>query len=124
MKMSNLFPSKWLQASDLNGKDWPLTVQDVQIESVGNPPEPRPAVYFHGTEKALILNKTNTNSIVKMYGDDSEYWAGRQITLFPTQTDFGGKTVPCIRVRLELPSTKAPPQDRDLNDDLDDEIPF
>lgn len=101
MKMSEAFPSKWLTAADLNNKEHVLTIQDVQMQEVGsNPVDNCPCVYFQGAAKALVLNKTNGNTIVGQHGDDTTGWVGKQITIYPTQTEFGGKMVPCIRVKL------------------------
>ncbi len=34
---------------------------------------------------------------------DTEKWSNIRVTLFPTTTNFGGKTVDCIRIRPYLP---------------------
>jgi hypothetical protein len=41
-----------------------------------------------------------------MYGKDTDNWAGKWITIFPTTTEFGGETVDCIRVKPGVPSGK------------------
>lgn len=56
-------------------------------------------LHFAETEKTLVLNKTNGRTIAGLYGDDTDGWKGKQIKLFVIQTDFGGKTVPGLRVR-------------------------
>ena len=131
MKMSQAFPSKWLQASDLQGRDIALTIQDVVMEQVGQPPENLPVVFFHGAGKALVLNKTNGQTIADMHGDDTDHWRGKQVTLFPTSTDFQGRQVACIRVRpggFNAPGplpTEPPPGEHTAEDPLDSEtIPF
>lgn len=133
MKMSQAFPSKWLQASDLQGRDITVTIEDVHMEQVGQPPENCPVVFFRGAGKALVLNKTNGQTIADQHGDDTDYWRGKQITLFPTSTDFQGRQVACIRVRPggfnkpvngALPTT-PPPVAHIAEDPLDsDAIPF
>ena len=105
---------KYIKASDLQGRDWPLTISGVQQEDVSgqnDAAEMKWVVYFQGGQKGLVLNVTNATTIADQHGDETNTWAGRQITLFPTQTDFGGKQVPCIRVRLQQQQNfQAPPQ--------------
>jgi len=38
-----------------------------------------------------------------LYGTDTEDWVGQRITIFATTTEFGGKTMDCIRVRPHRP---------------------
>ena len=45
--------------------------------------------YFDGTDKGLVLNKTNLNTIARLYGDDTDLWIGKPITLFATEVQFG-----------------------------------
>lgn len=100
-KMSQMFPSKWLAAADLNEQDITLTIQDVQSEIVGqgDEAESKWVVYFREVSKGLVLNKTNAGSISGALGDDTDDWIGRQIVLYPTEVAFGGKMVEAIRVK-------------------------
>lgn len=50
-------------------------------------------------QKPLILNRTNSKSIAKLYGPYIEDWAGKPITLFATTTKVGKETVECLRIR-------------------------
>ncbi len=63
----------------------------------------KPMVTFVGEPKKLALNKTNGKTIAKLYGRDTDHWAGELITIYPTTTDFGGETVDCIRVKPDRP---------------------
>jgi hypothetical protein len=137
MNINDAFPSKWLTAGDLRGQDVPVTIRDVRMELVGQPPENCPVVYFAGKEKALVLNKTNGQTIADQLGPDTDHWLGKPITIFPTSTDFQGRQVACIRVRpgnlygrtqpatngyhVDAPLPTMPPAGPA---DLDDEIPF
>jgi len=121
MKMSEAFPTKYVSAADLHGKPVALKMGVVDMVDVGDvgAPEMKPCLYFVGAQKGLILNKTNGNAIAQQFGDDTDMWAGQTITLIPTQTEFGGKIVPCIRVQLPMavPDPNAP-------EDISDSIPF
>ena len=52
----------------------------------------------------LLLNKTNANTIAKLYGNNPKHWVGNLITLYPTTTDVGGATKDAIRIRNVDPS--------------------
>jgi len=110
-KVSELFPSKWLKAEDLQGHEVGCQIKNLDLvkfeEGV------KPALYFSGKDKALLLNLTNTRRIAHAHGDDTDDWVGREIILYPDTTEFNGRTVDCIRVRI--PSTTPAP---------DEDIPF
>lgn len=57
----------------------------------------------------LGLNKTNTNTIIALYGSEASKWAGKFITLYPATTTMERQTVDCIRVRPEAPIVDAAP---------------
>lgn len=134
MKIGTAFPSKYLKASDLNDKPWVLTMDRLEIEGVGASKDQRPIVYFLKTEKGLVLNKTNSNIIARLYGEETDQWMGNQIELYPTMVDFQGDQVEAIRVRGPKRNAGAMPQPQQPRQpepplhagvpDIDDEIPF
>ena len=108
MKMNDVFPTKYLQASDLDGADVPVTITGCEIEEMGKDKDRKPVLTFKGTEKKLVLNKTNWSVIAKVLGtDETDDWIGQRITLYPTEVESFGETVMAIRVRLKLPAPKA-----------------
>lgn len=134
MLISAAFPSNYLKCADLQDRNVKVLIDRVEMEDIGG--DHKPILYFQGKDKGLVLNKTNSNNISIVYGDDTDNWAGRELILYPAMTDFQGKTVPCIRVRVptikDRPATTARPALKVANapdhDDagarLDDEIPF
>lgn len=101
---------EFLYEYDLDGKDVTVTIEKcVAGELTGDKgrKSKKPMVSFVGTPKKLALNKTNGKAIAAMYGTAVEAWVGKQITLYPAVTDFGGETMPCIRVRPTIPTGKA-----------------
>jgi len=110
MNINDQFPSKYLRASDLQGHDAAVTIASVTTEDVGgsdNPTDVKPVIYFSGKNKGLILNKTNANTISKLHGPETDAWLGKAITVYPTETEFRGEMVTCLRVRLNAPSLPA-----------------
>jgi hypothetical protein len=140
-KLNQMFPSKWLAASDLDDSDRTLTVRDVTQEIVGQgeEAESKYVVYFRETEKGLVLNKTNATSLGSCLGDDTDDWVGQRVVLYPTQVQFNSKMVDAIRVKEKAtkvankaakPSTSrqtAPPVTQaevDGDDGDGEDIPF
>jgi len=104
MKLHLLFPSDFVKAEDLEGKDVTKTIKSVTVDELtmaGGRKEARPVIRFKDAKKKLVLNKTNAVTIASMYGNETDDWIDKPITMFPTETTFGNKTVPCIRIRDE-----------------------
>jgi len=131
MKISSAFPSEYLRASDLMGREVTATIKNVVLEEVGREREERPVLYFRGKEKGLVLNKTNANTIAALFGDDTDDWTGGEVTLFEAQVEYQGKMTPSIRVKRagppkaaakrEIPPAVTSPPAADLDSD---DIPF
>lgn len=123
MDINAAFPSTYLKAADLQGRNVPVIIEYVEMEDIGG--DHKPVIHFKGKERGLVLNKTNASTIAQMHGSDTDGWAGKSITLFASQTDFQGRSVPCIRVRLHQQQPK-PVSDNMTNPNPTpaDDIPF
>ena len=130
-KMNQLFPSKYLKAADLNGKAWTVTIAGVDFEEVGQDRELKPIMHFVGTEKGLVLNKTNGMTCeIELNSDDTDDWVGQKVKLVAEKVTFGGKIVDSIRIKGPNEATKAPdsgvmgPPGADPDSTGDDPLPF
>jgi hypothetical protein len=143
MHIDSAFPSKYLKASDLQGRNVTVKMGRVEQEKIGD--DMKLILYFQGKEKGVVLNKTNANNVAAIYGGETEDWYGKEITLVEAMVDFQGKSVPAIRMRApprnsapvrqpqrqmadadyddrpEPPRREAPARN---NDDMNDDIPF
>jgi len=138
MNINEAFPSNYLKATDLQGREVPVTISNVAMEKLGN--DTRMILYFQGKQKGMVCNKTNAFNISMMYGEDTDGWLGKTVTLFSAWVEYQGKTVQGLRVKMGgMPSAQAqaPVQQRPAQPpaqqygppaghpaDLDDEIPF
>lgn len=104
MKVSEEFPSKYLKAADLDGREVKVVMANVEKEKLGD--DMKLVLYFKGKDKGLVLNKTNSNTIADAYGDETEDWFSQEIILFSVMTDFQGKVGPAIRVRAPMPKDR------------------
>ena len=98
MKATDLCPSPHIEASELDG-DTPVTIAKVGFSEVGEEKVEKGVVFFEEFTRGMVLNRTNLKRIIDHHGNDTDAWVGKKITLYPSETDFGGRTVPCIRVR-------------------------
>lgn len=109
MNINTAFKSKFLKGAEIEA-DTVYTISHVDQENVGgaDKEEVKPVLYFEETEKGLVLNRTNSNTIASLYGPETDDWAGKKITLFSTEVDFQGKQTLAIRVRMKKPAAAAP----------------
>ena len=126
--ISELYPRRgFLNAEDVEHGD--LVLQIASFEKNGKIGHNRTGniLHFANDERTLVLNHTNAHMVAALYGDETDAWSGKWITLFydPTVT-YGDEIKPGIRVRSfvpqagdgsALPTAKPKPS-------LDDEIPF
>ena len=149
--INDLYPSKYLKASDLQGREFHLTITMIQVETLGtgDRAQSKPVVYFQGAQKGMALNRSNADEIANVYGLNTDTWIGKKITLYPSTTRFANQVVPCIKVRphfdvkrgngasasplpapAPLPAAIMPPAGnnpvtgRSLSEELNDEVPF
>lgn len=106
-----MFDEKWVRAWDLGGKELTVVIQKVEAGVLDNhrskTKDRKPIVWFRGAKKPLALNKTNAKTIAGLYGNETEKWVGKPITIYPTRTMMGGEEMDCIRVRPKLPTGKG-----------------
>ncbi len=110
MNINNAFPSRWLKSGDIeDGTDLILTIKGVEIETVGQgeDSEEKPVLAFSESDKGLVLNKTNANTIAALYGPETDNWVGKRIAIFSTEVQFGSKMTVALRVRTKAPANKT-----------------
>lgn len=121
----------FLKTEDLQGRSVRVVIEAVQVEDVKGEDgvEKKLVAHFVGKDKALILNRTNCESIEQIVGsDDYAAWGGHTVVLFPTTTKFGPKTVPCLRIRAlqaaAAPPPPPPPPMREPGEDSAEDVGF
>ena len=138
MNINEAFPSSYLKAADLQGREATVRIDRLEFEKVGD--DTKPVLYFQGKDRGIVLNKTNATNISTAYTQETSNWIGKSVTLFSAWVDFQGKSVEAIRIRpaqaREFTSGLAPsngaaaPQYDERNppppleNDLNDSIPF
>lgn len=127
MDLSDIYASgpPKVKAADLPESGVTVTIEKTEIVDFDD--GKKIVLTFLGKEKTLVLNKTNAGSIGKLHGGDIRYWPGKKIVIYPTETDFSGQRVACIRIK-KAPDDNAgqgpAPPPANFTKELADEIPF
>lgn len=111
MKVSDMFPSKYLAGADMAG---PVTVIIAEVR-----PEPmyKPGVgqttgfvmYCEKASKGVVLSRPLAKQIAQALGaDDTEAWKGKRITLYPEPLTVAGVARVAIRARAATPQAPQP----------------
>jgi hypothetical protein len=135
MKISEEFPSQYLKASDLGGREIRVAMANVEREKIGT--DNKLVLYFKGKQKGLVLNKTNAATIGDAYGDDTDDWYDQPLILFSVKTDYQGKVVDATRCRVPTAKDNRAAEQKQVrredpissgpvnpSSELDDSIPF
>ncbi len=101
MRASEIFPSKYLKADELD-QDYIVTIAEVVLESLeqnDGTKVDKPVIYFKEWDKGLVCNKTNFGIIAQQHGDDTDLWLDKKITLTVMDVQAFGEVVQAIRVK-------------------------
>jgi hypothetical protein len=102
LRASDFDKSPYFRAEDLQTEK-KFRIKEVTAEEVGEKKEQKAVVWFKNDKRGLVLNKTNNRAIRGAFGDDMDGWKEKIIIVVPTMTDFRGKLVPALRVRIPSP---------------------
>lgn len=120
-----LFPSKYLKGHDLRGRETTVTIEYVESTKIRG--DKVNIVHFENKDKGLVMNVTIYNQIAgALNEEDTDKWAGREVTLFPTEVEYDGALRSVVRVRpfkTRQYQPQPPPPPPTDPDELED-IPF
>ena len=78
--MADAFPSKYLTALDVEGKDIEAVIESVDYEKMRDGAE-KPVATFEGLSKSIVLNKTKAKVLFDITGSmDFDDWVGTKVT--------------------------------------------
>lgn len=106
---------EFMQAEDIENPI-EMTIEAVEEKEIGAEGEEKKRkliMSFQNSDKALVLNRTNSESIAKLHGPETDGWKDKKIILFKStvQTEGKFKGKPCIRVK-EAASVASAPSDK------------
>jgi len=108
LDLSVLFPSEYLKAEDLRGKQYTVQITALSLDLVpmtGGRKEKKLVLKLHRTPKKLIVGKTNAYSMALLFcqltdgkGPDLHELIGKRITLCADVDRLKGQEVPALRI--------------------------
>lgn len=106
MNAKLLNPSNYFGAGDLLALGTTFEIASVRLEDVeeeGKKGEPaktkkKGSILLKGADKWWLCNVTNTKCLVAMFGDETDQWIGKRVTLHEERVLSFGEWVPGVRV--------------------------
>jgi hypothetical protein len=141
-KVSRIHASRFVKAYELSYTDRrPAIIDGVTTEMFGiNPVEKLVSSISdgYGWGKDMVLNQTNAQRLVSVFGDETDEWAGQPVELWVVDVDYNGSSVQSVQIGPAPPAIPpAPPAalpatpalaktlTRKLQGkEIDDEIPY
>ncbi len=127
MDAGAFFQSKgtYLNASHVAAGALTVTIERVQQERVGRQQDDKLVIYFQELPRGLVLNKVNFESIYDAYGPETSGWLGKRVTLYAAKTEYDGKEVDAVRIRIDpndyVPHSQWPKPEPAP---MEEEVPF
>lgn len=81
MNIDDVYPTRFLKASDLGSEAKRLTIASTALELMPDG-QKKLCLWFSNAQKALVCNKTNSQVIAKAYGKETDGLIGKRIELF------------------------------------------
>jgi len=104
--------STFLKAADIKGMNIKVTISEVgevHFDAENDKKaQDKATLKFHGKDKGIVLNATNTRSLIAAYTSDSTKWVGKEIGL--TTKEYEGFSDGIVVTILDV--------------EFNDEIPF
>lgn len=127
-KVSEMIVSKFLRKEDIDD-DIIVTCKSVALEDMpGEAGEQRWVLMFRELPKGLVLNTTTIRVLAKAFGEDSDSWIGKKVTLYvDPNVSFKGQVVGGLRLRPMKPKAaiaKLAATGTDNGEPFDDAIPY
>lgn len=113
MTLEELFPTQWLKAEHLRGRNVKVTIAKATVEMVydrgTSKKQPKTCIWFEGKEKGLLIGKTHFTDLMKATGGTiARHFVGHQVILRPAITPAGQPTIAIDPMPDEVSSSAQP----------------
>jgi len=112
--LNECYGSKYLSAADLGDRKIRTRIAKIRKETMqqqgGKPERAKFVIYLTTLDKPMVLNATNKNTLVDALGAKPADWVGAEVGLLAVLTQFAGKPVKGLRLRVlavRKPADKA-----------------
>lgn len=103
LTFDQLFPGRFIKAGEMHGKPVTLTIERIYLEELekeDGTTKPQAIVIFREIKREWALNRTNASALRAMWGDDTDAWLGKRVTLFP-EPDTSGLSESGVAIRVK-----------------------
>lgn len=134
MNINDAFPTKYLSSNDVKAPTL-AHITSCGMEDVGGG-ERKAILFCQELQKGLILNVTNKNTLVSLYGEETNNWTGKPVVIWAADVEYKGEMTKGLRLRAPKtapqetsgPAPMPGPQQQGgpqgPSQKLDDDIPF
>ena len=99
MKFGDMFQSNYFRLDDFDSAGRAFTITRVFQDELGENRERKNIVAFSECEQKLVLSKGRGMSLVELFGDESDNWVGKRITVYRGKAKSGKGTVDALCIR-------------------------
>jgi hypothetical protein len=102
MHYKAMFKGDYIAAVEFGAKQPTLTIASVKLcklEQEDGRQKEKGIIAFKETERGWVLNRTNATCLAALFGDETDNWIGKRITLFSTMVQVGRAKESGIRVK-------------------------
>jgi len=100
MKASDFIGSRYLSAADVDGQPIDGEIVEVGSERCGTDrPRNRLIIKLDSCAKPIVLNATNTTELKSAWGDETDEWLGKHVSVGTHKVRFAGKQVDGLVVK-------------------------
>jgi len=103
LSFDQLFPGRFIKAGEMHGKPVTLTLKSIyldDLEKEDGTTKAQAVATFVEIKREWAVNRTNASALRAMWGDDTDAWLGKRVTLFPEPDTTGmSESGVCLRVK-------------------------
>jgi len=103
LTFDQLFPGRFIKAGEMHGKPVTLTIKSIyldEMEREDGTEKAQAIVTFKEIKREWALNRTNASCLRAMWGDDTDKWLGKRVSLYPEADTSGlAESGVCLRVK-------------------------
>lgn len=112
MDAALLTQSIYLKSAEFQGKDVTLTIDRIVLEELEDNQgrqKTKGVIWFKETRKGWVLNRTNVQCMVAIFGKETDHWRAKRVTLFPAPFNDPMTKEPGTAIRVRgSPEISAP----------------
>jgi hypothetical protein len=104
MNAKTLITSDYITAVEIDKKELTMTIDRVVREKIADIKNPdkqklKGVIFFKGVERGWVMNRTNVQCLIALFGVETDHWIGKRVTIYATPVKVGPKTELGIRIK-------------------------